>query len=133
VRSDALAGLSGLLRQMPLTGVTLLAGGLSLAGLPPLGGFHVQRLLISGLLRAHHPLVAEAVLLADALLLFAVITAFRGAFLRKEPPPPVARSSGWLTAQLLLLTAALLLAGIWPGPLLRWTDVILHTTLAVSP
>jgi len=131
--TDALPGLSGLFRTMPIAGIALLAGGLSLAGVPPLAGFHVQHLLIAGLVGNGRWALAAATVLVDLLMVAAVLSAFRQAFLRSEPPPRVAPASGWLSLQLLVLVAALLAAGIWPGPLTRWSDVILRTALSMSP
>lgn len=133
VGTDGLPGLSGLFRRMPLAGLALLAGGLSLAGLPPLAGFQVQRLLISGLLADQRPALAAVILLANLLIAAAVLRAFRRAFLRREPPPPVAGGSGWLSAQLALLVVALLVPGLWTTPLLGWSETIFRTALSVSP
>jgi formate hydrogenlyase subunit 3/multisubunit Na+/H+ antiporter MnhD subunit len=131
--SDALPGISGMIKTMPLAGVALLAGGLSLAGVPPLAGFHVQRLLIAGLFAEARPALGVVVVLADLLLVAAVIGVFRQAFLRGEPPPPAAPASSWLSGQLALLTLGIVLVGVWPGPLMHWTDVICRTALSVKP
>lgn len=131
--SDALPGISGMIKTMPLAGVALLAGGLSLAGVPPLAGFHVQRLLIGGLFADARPALGVVVILADLLLVAAVLGVFRQAFLRGEPPPPAAPASPWLSGQLALLTVGIALIGLWPGPLIHWTEVIFRTALSVTP
>jgi formate hydrogenlyase subunit 3/multisubunit Na+/H+ antiporter MnhD subunit len=131
--SDALPGISGMIRTMPLAGVALLAGGLSLAGVPPLAGFQVQRLLIGGLFADGRAVLGVVVILADLLLVGAVLGVFRQAFLRSEPPPAAAPASWWLSGQLALLTLGIVLIGLWPGPLVRWADVIFRTALSVTP
>lgn len=133
VGSDALAGLSGLIRRVPLAGACLLAGGLSLAGLPPLAGFQVQRLLIGGIVAAGHPLLAAAALLADAMLVIGVAGAFRTAFVRREAPPATAPSTPWLSLQLGLLVVVLVLFGLWPAPLFHWSGRVLAGALSVRP
>jgi formate hydrogenlyase subunit 3/multisubunit Na+/H+ antiporter MnhD subunit len=133
VGSDGLAGLSGLLRTMPLTGLALLAGGLSLAGLPPLAGFQVQRLLVSALLAGGRPVLAAVVVAGDAALAAAVVNGFRQAFLRREPPPPTKPAPFWLSAQLVLLVVALLISGLWTEPSLQWSEAMMRTALSVSP
>ena len=122
--TDALAGLSGLWRRAPASGLALLAGGLSLAGFPPLVGFQVQRLLVSGLVEQSRPVLAAAVVLADVLLAVAVVSAFRRAFLRGEPPPPVRPAPVWLSVQLAALIAVLLALGVWASATARWGEMV---------
>jgi len=131
--SDALPGISGMTKTMPLAGVALLVGGLSLAGAPPLAGFHVQRWLISGLFVDGRWALGVVVILADLFIAAAVLGVFRQAFLRAEPPPPSAPASPWLSGQLALLVGGIVLVGVWPGPLMRWCEVIFRTTLSLSP
>lgn len=131
--TDALPGLSGLFKVMPLAGVTLLAGGLSVAGLPPLVGFHVQRLLVLGLIGDGRWPLAVAMICVDLLLVTAVVGAFRQSFLRAEPAPRLRPASGWLSLQLSLSVAALVALGVFPGPLARWAAALFSTALGVSP
>jgi len=133
VGADSFVGLSGLFTKMPLAGIALLCGGLSLVGLPPLAGFHPQRLLLSGLVASGRTWLVIAVLFADMLIVVAVLDAFRRAFLRREPPPPLRWASPWLSVSLALVVLALLLPGLWPAPLIGWGDAVLRSVLSVSP
>lgn len=133
VGADSLAGLSGLFRKMPLAAVALLCGGLSLVGLPSLAGFHPQRLLLSALLQSGMSWLVAAILLADMLIVVALLDAFRRAFLRREPPPPLRWASPWLSVSLALAVSALLVIGLWPAPVIRWSEMVFRTVLSVSP
>jgi NADH:ubiquinone oxidoreductase subunit 2 (subunit N) len=106
---------------------------LSVAGLPPLVGFHVQRLLVLGLIGDGRWPLAVAMICVDLLLVTAVVGAFRQSFLRAEPAPRLRPASGWLSLQLSLSVAALVALGVFPGPLARWAAALFSTALGVSP
>jgi formate hydrogenlyase subunit 3/multisubunit Na+/H+ antiporter MnhD subunit len=133
VGADSLAGLSGLVRKMPLAAAALLCGGLSLVGVPPLPGFQVQRLLLSGLVQSGSSWLAVAVVFADVLIVVAVVDAFRRAFLRREPPPALRWTSPWLSVNLGLGVLGLLVVGLWSAPLIRWSETVFRSVLSISP
>ena len=123
--SDTYAGVSGLWRRMPGAGLVLLAGGLSLAGLPPLAGWWVQRGLLAGVWGVGHPVWAVLIGLADLVVALSVVNAFRLIFLRREPPPPVSESSAWLSLQVALPALALVVLGVWPALVTGWGAQVL--------
>lgn len=130
--TDTLAGLSGLLRQMPSGGLGLLAGGLSVCGLPGTVGFHAQRALISGILAEGYWALAAAVIAADAALALIVIDSFRRAFLRGRPPA-LRPGLPALGAPLVLLTLGIMAAGVWGGPLVHWSESVARAALSLRP
>jgi multicomponent Na+:H+ antiporter subunit D len=131
--TDAMAGLSGLLRQMPSAGIGLLVGGLSLCGLPGTLGFRAQRVLLSGILGEGHWALAAAVILADIALALLIVDSFRRVFLRREPPPALRPGSPALAVPLLILTLGLVIAGIWAEPVGRWSQAAAQTALSLRP
>jgi formate hydrogenlyase subunit 3/multisubunit Na+/H+ antiporter MnhD subunit len=133
VGSDSLAGLSGLLRSLPIEGIALLAGGLSVAGVPPLAGFWVQRSLVLGSLHVGHLGLAATLVVADVLLAGVVVNAFARAFLRREAPPVVRPTSLWMVAQLCAVGAVLVVCGTWGRPLLAWSHNVFLTVLSMTP
>jgi len=133
VGTDSLAALSALFGQMPTAGLGLLAGGLSLAGVPPLAGFQVQRLLVSGALAGGNWALAVTLVLANALILFVVWDIFRRAFLRRELPPPVRPGTLALALPVSILVGALLLFGIWSQPLAQWSQLAAGSVLSLRP
>ncbi len=133
VGTDAIAGLGGLFRQMPLVGVALLAGGMSIAGVPPLGGFRVQQQLLSGLVAEGRFVLTALLVIVDVIIALAVVGVFRRAFLGGISPPTVARPSPWLSVQLVLVIAALLACGIWGASLVQWSEGVQNTILSISP
>lgn len=115
--SDAIADLAGLLRRMPVTTVSMLIGGASLAGLPGTSGF-VSRWLVYRAVYGSQPLVVLLLLVASGLLVVAYLrvllqTATRdGGLTPPREPLPLAA----LTGLLALLVIGL---GLAPGPVLE--------------
>jgi len=130
VGTDAIAGLSGLARRTPLAGAALVVGGLSVAGVPPLPGFRVQRLLLGALAAEGSTWVLSAIIFADIAIGLAVVESFRRAFLRKEPPPSLRRRAAWCSIQLALLLGVLLVVSAWPAPVLDWSGKVSRTVLS---
>jgi formate hydrogenlyase subunit 3/multisubunit Na+/H+ antiporter MnhD subunit len=129
--TDAIPELSGLLKRAPLASLGLLIGGLSVAGLPPLPGFHVQRLLVSGLLASHSYLPAVALLGADAVIAIAVLDTLRRVLPEAQPALSARWSSPWLSASLILVIVALVLGSASQARLSGWTEQALGS-LSIS-
>lgn len=123
--------LGGLLRRMPVTGRTFLAGSAAIAALPPLNGFvsefliyyaAFQGLSLAGgnLLLCLFAIVALALIggLASACFARAAGVVFLG-----EPRTECAREATEvgpsMRAAMVLLTLACLVIGLWPEPVLR--------------
>ena len=131
--TDALAGLSGLCKAMPVAAATLLVSGLSLAGCPALAGYSVQRLLIEGLLDTGRPLLAAGLVVVDILLGAAVLNALRQGFLRREAAPSLRPASLWSTLALSLVSLSLVTLGIWTTPAVSLAKMIARSALSLSP
>ena len=129
--TDSIADLNGLLRKAPLATVALFLGGLSLAGLPPLPGFQVQRLLVSGLFHDGRLWFAVVIAAADLLVAVAVLDALRRIWLG-EPPTAGRWASAWLSGQLALASLVLLAAGAGSGALAGWTEAVLRGVFSIS-
>ncbi len=130
--TDSIADLSGLLRTAPLPAAALLLSGLSLAGVPPLPGFHVQRLLLSGLVQDGRLLFSVVIVAADLLIAVAVLDALRRIALRREPSRALRWQSPWLSAGLVLASTALLAVAIGFQPLVGWTQTVVRSALSIS-
>jgi formate hydrogenlyase subunit 3/multisubunit Na+/H+ antiporter MnhD subunit len=131
--TDSIPELGGLLGKAPLASFALLIGGLSLAGVPPLPGFQVQRLLVSGLIHGGSYWPAVALLGADLVIAVAVLDTLRRILLgRSLSSCPTGWSSPWLSASIALAVVALLLACFSPTTLTNWTELALRGALSVS-
>ena len=126
-----LAGVSGLLRALPMTGRGFLLGVLALMGLPPFGLFTSEVMIFAAGFRAGHG-AAVAVGLVLVVVAFGGLLRAAHAMLFGPPPGTGAPSGGWIGAlPMAAALAALVLTGLaWPPGLARALDL---ATRAVLP
>ena len=111
--------LGGLFRATPVNGATALIGSLSIAGIPPFGGFWSKLIIIVACVQSGHYLVAGIAVLASILTLSAMLRFQRGVFFGavQEIGRSVRRTPASMAFVLILLalacigTAALMLGG----------------------
>jgi len=123
---DDVAGLVGVLHRMPAVALGLVVAILSLAGIPPFGGFVGRWSLYAQALGRGWPYLA-GLLLAAAIFLLALVRALWPTLLPTEqtvswrrPPWPVMVVIG-------VLVLALLLLGLYPQPVLKVLEVVAIT------
>jgi multicomponent Na+:H+ antiporter subunit D len=114
---DDVAGLVGIAYRMPLVALGLVVATLSLAGIPPWGGF-VGRwpLYIEALSRGW--IYLAGLFLAAALFLLAMVRALWPAFLPTEQTVPFRKPPWTVLAVIATLIVVLLLLGLYPNPVL---------------
>ena len=113
---DDVAGLVGIGHRLPVVAAGLLVSALSLAGIPPWGGFPGRWPLYQEALTRGWPYLA-GLLLAAALFLLAMVRAFWPLFLPAEQTVAYRRVPWPVTALILLLLLGLLFLGLYPEPL----------------
>ncbi len=120
VGTDGYPGLGGLFSGLPVAAIAYLLAGLSLIGMPPLPGFWVLRLLLTGRSWA---LIAIA-LLADTAILYAVLNGFWETFLSMKTAPPLKPNRRWLGNQLALAAVVILglTAALCASPVRQWVE-----------
>src|SRR6185436_17305872 len=118
-RTTDIAGVSGLLRSMPVTGGLFLAGTLALVGLPPFGLFMSEL----AMLRAGFA-IGRSWLMAAVLALLTIasvgLVAHANRMLYGPPAPDISSGEGgaWRLAPLALCLGALLVLGLFvPAPI----------------
>lgn len=124
--------MGGMLKRMPLTGALMIGGALAICALPPFNGFVGEWLIYRGLLQAGAaasalyalgPLLLVGLLALVGGLSLAVFTRIVGIALLGAPRSPEAASaheaSRWMLWPMALLLPLCLLAGVFPGALLR--------------
>lgn len=116
---DRMEGLRGLMGRMPLTGTALIAGGLSVVGVPPLCGFFSKWYLILGAIQAHKWHLAIGIVvggLLNAILVFKVLerVVFGGHGPIHRDPIPLGMGVG-----ILAFSAALVFLGLWASEIVR--------------
>jgi multicomponent Na+:H+ antiporter subunit D len=106
--------MGGLAKRMPVTATTNLIGSLSIAGVPPLGGFWSKLLIIMALVQARRPVLAVIAVLASVLTLWYYLIIQRRAFFGKlnERWAAVKEAPFWMAASTVLLAVLCLVLGV---------------------
>lgn len=112
---DDVSGLVGVAHRMPLVTLGLVAATLSLAGIPPFGGFVGRWSLYTQALDRGWGFLA-GLLLATALFLLAMVRALWPIVLPTEQTVDIQRPPWQVMSLIVLLVIALLLLGTYSGP-----------------
>ena len=104
--------LGGLMRAMPITGVSFAFCSLSVMGIPPFGGFFSKFMVFQGAVAACHPWIAGAFLLGAVLTLAYLLRLFYMVFLGEERHPSVREGSASMVWSVAALGFMSLLLGI---------------------
>jgi multicomponent Na+:H+ antiporter subunit D len=113
--------MGGLAKRMPFTAGTNLVGSLSIAGVPPLGGFWSKLLIIMALVQASEWPLAVIAVLASVLTLWYYLLIQRKAFFGKlnERWKDVREAPFWMTTASVVLALLVIGAGILFAAVLR--------------
>jgi multicomponent Na+:H+ antiporter subunit D len=106
--------MGGLAKRMPITAATSLVGSLSIAGVPPLGGFWSKLLIIMALVQARRPVLAVIAVLASVLTLWYYLILQRKAFFGKLNArwAEVKEAPFWMAAATVVLALICLALGV---------------------
>jgi len=104
--------MGGLAKRMPVTAATNIVGALSIAGVPPLGGFWSKLIIIMALVQANQWPLAVVAVLASVLTLWYYLLIQRKAFFGQlnERWKAVKEAPFWMAAASVIL--ALLVIGV---------------------
>ncbi len=122
VADDAIESISGVARRLPMSLLAFGLGGLSLAGVPPSGGFLAKWLLLGAALEAGRWIWAVVIAVGGLLTLAYVLMVAREAFDAPEDPGDfraVPSRMEWTALALALLAVLLGLRGVEIMELLR--------------
>jgi multicomponent Na+:H+ antiporter subunit D len=113
--------MGGLAKRMPVTAGTNLVGALSIAGVPPLGGFWSKLLIIIALVQSGETFLAVVAVLASVLTLWYYLLIQRRAFFGKlnERWKDVREAPFWMAAATVLLALLVIGLGILFAAFLR--------------
>jgi multicomponent Na+:H+ antiporter subunit D len=107
--------MGGLAKRMPWTAGTNLIGSLSIAGVPPLGGFWSKLVIIIALIQSGESALAVIAVLASVLTLWYYLILQRKAFFGKlaERWAQVKEAPFWMTAASVILAVLVIGVGLW--------------------
>jgi NADH-quinone oxidoreductase subunit N len=118
--SDGIDAYTGLARRSPLLAATLFIGLLSLAGVPPLGGFIAKLYLIAAVVKEGLLwLAVVGVLMAIAAMYYFLLVIKRIYLWQPKIDTPI-KVSPMNTALLYGINISTLVLGIYPGPFTDW-------------
>jgi NADH-quinone oxidoreductase subunit N len=116
--SDDIAAYAGLARRSPLLALAFMLALLSLAGIPPLGGFVGKLYLFASAMEVSHRLlwlvVVGAVL--SIVSLFYYLMVIRQVYISQPGDQSGIRVGPGAAIALLACVAGMILTGVWPGP-----------------
>ena len=104
--------LGGLMKTMPLTGVSFLLCAFSIMGLPPFGGFFSKYMVISGAVRAGEPWVAAVFVIGAVMTIIYLLRVFTKVFMG-EAKTLAAEGSRQMVASVTGLAALSLAGGLF--------------------
>lgn len=144
-RERSLGKLGGLIRYMPWVAWITLLGVLASAGLPPLGGFVSEWLLLQSFLFTTGlpspfldmliPVVAAVIVLVTALAGYTMVKFFGVIFLgqpREEKLSQAHDAGFWERVGMLMLSAGCLLLGLLPVPFIQIIDGVTQTLVGAG-
>lgn len=121
VGSDEIADYAGLSRRAPWLSIALLVAFLSLAGMPPLGGFIGKVLVFAAAVKAQYYWLAIVGIINSIVGLYYYLTVLKVVYLfrseHEEEPLPISRP---YALALTILTVGIILMGTLIAPFFEW-------------
>jgi len=120
IKSNSIKDYAGLYKKAPFAAAMLSIFLLSLAGLPPLGGFLGKFLLFSAALESKLILLAVVGGINSILALYYYLRVIKYMYLEEPKVAVISAGSLPLRIALIVTAAGILITGIWPYPFLNW-------------
>jgi NADH-quinone oxidoreductase subunit N len=125
VGSDDIAAYAGLSRRAPWIALAMLVAFLSLAGMPPFGGFVAKVFVFAAAVEADYIWLAMIGVLNSIIGLYYYLTVLKVVYLYRsendDKPIPISRPYG---IALVVLTISIILLGTLFGPWFNWTTKV---------
>jgi NADH-quinone oxidoreductase subunit M len=112
---------SGLIRNMPFSFLTMLFGIISVAGVPPLGGFVSKWLLYEALIQSNHYFLVIIIFFASTAAFLYLYRLIFSLFLgqREKDFENVKEAPASMIIPMLIMAAFVLVVGVFPGIILK--------------
>jgi NADH-quinone oxidoreductase subunit N len=119
LKKDEIRELAGLSQRSPVLAAGMLLALLSLAGVPPLGGFFAKFYLLWAAVEAHHFWLALIGVLNVITSLYYYLKVVKVMYLDKPSDPVMIRVPFHQKAMQYFAIAGILVLGIWQGPFVK--------------
>lgn len=118
--SYRIESMSGLSRRSPLLAATLFIGLLSIAGIPPLGGFIAKFYIIASAVREGFFVLAVIGVVMAVVAMYYFLLVVRSMYLRQPVNSEPIHVDGLTRAILYCINAITVFLGVYPGPVTDW-------------
>ncbi len=125
--SYTIESLAGLSRRSPLLAITIFIGFLSLAGVPPLGGFIAKFYIIAAAVQQGLWALAVIGVLMAVVAMYYFLIVIRSVYLRPPVKTDKIKVDNFTRVLLYGINAVTVILGIYPGPLTDWVMQIAGT------
>ena len=125
--SYTIESLAGLARRSPLLAITIFIGFLSLAGVPPLGGFIAKFYIIAAAVQQGLWVLAVIGVLMAVVAMYYFLIVIRSMYLRPAVNTGKIRVDNYSRVLLYGINAVTVILGMYPGPLTDWVMAIADT------
>jgi NADH:ubiquinone oxidoreductase subunit 5 (subunit L)/multisubunit Na+/H+ antiporter MnhA subunit len=125
--------LGGLMRTMPITGVSFLLCALSVMGVPPLGGFFSKYMVIAGAVNGAQPWIAMVFLIGAFLTIMYLLRVFNLVFLGEEQIPGLQEKSPMMVGCVAALAVLSIVAGLLINFPLQFATEAAHKMIGMVP
>jgi NADH-quinone oxidoreductase subunit N len=125
--SYTIESLAGLARRSPLLAITIFIGVLSLAGVPPLGGFIAKFYIIAAVVQQGLWALAVIGVLMAVIAMYYFLIVIRSMYLRPAVNTDKIRVDNYTRVLLYGINAVTVILGMYPGPLTDWVMAIAGT------
>ncbi|MDP1854360.1 MAG: NADH-quinone oxidoreductase subunit N [Candidatus Omnitrophota bacterium] len=122
IKSHDIEDYAGFYKRQPFTAFVFTVFLLSLAGIPPLGGFMAKFLVFAAAIEARFIMLAVIGVINSVVALYYYVKIIRFMYLSEPKETPILPRPFALNFALVIAFVSILVIGLWPCPVLNWIN-----------